>query len=263
MRKNRLREIFANGGTALNSWHAIPSAYLAEGASKQGFDSVTIDLQHGMMGFETAVAMLQAVSSSPAVPLVRATANRPEQIMRLLDAGAYGVICPMVSTVEDAESFSDACRYPPVGTRSFGPARGLLFGGADYVDYANTEILTIPMIETREAVDNVAAIVALEQIDMIYVGPNDLSLAFDERPGAEKDPSRTSEAIAHIRATCAAAGKPVGIFCTDTALAQTRIEEGFDLVTPGNDFGMVTRAMARAVSDLRGKDQLQVTGTGY
>ena len=254
MRPNRLREVLARKDIIVNSWHAIPSAYLAESASQQGFDSVTIDLQHGMIGFETAIAMLQAISSSAAVPLVRVTANRPDQIMRILDAGAYGIICPMVSNAADARCFSDACRYPPAGNRSYGPARGLLYGGSDYADNANTEILVIPMIETEEALDNIAVIAGMEQIDMIYIGPNDLALALGERPGAEIEPSRTLRAIEHIRSTCASVNKPVGIFCANTEIAKLRAGQGFDLVTPGSDFSLATRAMAQAVKDLRGID---------
>lgn len=263
MRKNKLRDLFAKGEPALNSWHAIPSSYLVEGAGHQGFDSVTIDMQHGMIGFESVVTMLQAVSSGPAVPLVRVPANHPDQIMRLLDAGAYGVICPSISTVDDAQRFVDACRYPPVGTRSFGPARGLLYGGADYVDHANTEILTIPMIETAEAIENLEAIVAMQEVDMVYVGPNDLALALGEKPGAERVASRTAEAIAHIRTVCKAAGKPIGIFCADTELSQLRIDEGFDLVTPGNDFGIATKAMAQAIATLRPSARPVTARDGY
>ncbi|WP_238365874.1 HpcH/HpaI aldolase family protein [Mesobacterium pallidum] len=264
MRENTLRKLFAQGVPALNSWHSIPSAYLVEGAAQQGFDSMTIDLQHGMIGFENAVAMLQAISIGSAVPLVRVPANHPDQIMRMLDAGAYGIVCPMISTLADAEAFASACRYPPVGTRSFGPARGLLYGGADYVAHANSEILTIPMIETAEAIENVSDIVALEQIDMLYVGPNDLALALGEKPGAERlETSRTTEAIRHIREVCAAAGKPVGIFCGDTELSRQRIAEGFDLVTPGNDFGIATKAMASALAELRPSRVAVAGGTGY
>ncbi|WP_299648361.1 HpcH/HpaI aldolase/citrate lyase family protein [uncultured Tateyamaria sp.] len=248
MRENRLKRLLANGEAITNAWLSIPSSYLAEGAGHQGFDSVTVDLQHGMIGFETAVTMLQAISATPAVPLVRAPSNDAEAIMHLLDAGAYGVICPMISTPDQAAHFVAACRYPPVGNRSFGPARGKLYGGPDYFDAANEEILAVPMIETAEALENIDAILAVPGVDMIYVGPNDLALDLGERPGAELDTGATTDAIAHILSRAKAADVATGIFCGDAALAKKRLSEGFDLVTPGNDFNLLMNAMSDAVA---------------
>ena len=121
MRPNRLRELAAAGKPAVNAWLAIPSTYSAEVMGHQGFDSVTVDLQHGMIGFDAAIPMLQALSSTPAVPLARVSKNDPALVMQLLDAGAYGIICPMVSTPEQARDFVSACRYPPKGGRSSAP----------------------------------------------------------------------------------------------------------------------------------------------
>ena len=254
MRNNRLRKTFADGGTATNAWLSIPSSYSAEGVAHQGFDSVTVDLQHGMIGFQTAVTMLQAISTTDAVPLARVPCNDPAQVMRLLDAGAYGVICPMVSSVDDAARFARACRYPPRGNRSFGPSRGLLYGGPDYFDEADDQILAIPMIETREAVENIDAIAAVEEVDMVYIGPNDLALVYDERPGLESGAPRAAEAIAHVLERAHAAGKTAGIFCSSAKVAKERADQGFDLVTPGNDFGALTRAMRDSVALVRGAE---------
>lgn len=253
MRPNPLRESLSNGSPIICGWLSIPSSYLAEGAGHTGYDCVAVDLQHGLIGTESAVSMMQAISATPATPIVRAPALDPHAIMHLLDSGAYGVICPMVSTAEDARAFVSACRYPPFGTRSFGPARGKLYGGADYFDHADATILTMPMIETAEARDNIDAILAVEGIDMIYVGPNDLALELGERPGAESDPdSKTSQAIAHILSRAKAVDMPVGIFCASPELAAQRIAEGFALVTPGNDFALLTGAMSDAVARSRG-----------
>ncbi|WP_417270705.1 HpcH/HpaI aldolase family protein [Celeribacter sp.] len=254
MRKNKLREMISQQQAIVCGWLSIPSAYLAEGAGHQGYDCVTVDLQHGMLGFEAAVHMLQAISSTPAVPIVRSPSNEAEGIMHLLDAGAYGVICPMVSTKEDAAALVSACRYAPVGTRSFGPARGKLYGGDDYFKHANDEILTIPMIETAEGLANIDDILAVPGIDMIYIGPNDLALALGETPGAENGPGKTTAAISHILERATAAGVPVGIFCSNATLAKQRIDEGFALVTPGNDFALATQAMSVAVAQSRSID---------
>jgi 4-hydroxy-2-oxoheptanedioate aldolase len=204
-----------------------------------------------MIGFETAVTMLQAISATGAVPLVRSPSKAPEGIMHLLDAGAYGVICPMISTPEEAAALVSACRYPPEGSRSFGPARGKLYGGADYFEGANAEIMAIPMIETAEAVDRIDDILAVPGVDMIYVGPNDLALDLGEGPGAELRAGATTDAITHVLHRARTAGVATGIFCGDGALARQRLAEGFNLVTPGNDFNVLMGAMAAAVAATR------------
>ena len=168
--------------------------------------------------------------------------------MHLLDAGAYGVVCPMVSTRTHAEELVAACRYPPKGTRSFGPARGKLYGGPDYFDAANDEIFAIPMIETAEALANIDDILAVPGIDMIYIGPNDLALDLGEKPGAELHDSATSKAIIHILDRAKSAKVPTGIFCGDGDLSKRRLKEGFDLVTPGNDFNTLMAAMQREIA---------------
>lgn len=251
MRENKIRHLLHEGKPILNAWLSIPSGYLAEGAGHQGFDAVTVDLQHGMIGYETAITMFQAISSTPAIPLVRAQSREAEGIMHLLDAGAYGVICPMISTRAQAEAFVAACRYPPHGSRSFGPARGKLYGGKDYFDAANGEIMVIPMIETAEALANIDDILSVEGVDMIYVGPNDLALDLGERPGAELQNGKTQQAIAHILSRAKAVGMPTGIFCSDGALAKRRIKEGFHLVTPNNDFNTLMAAMQNEVATCR------------
>lgn len=248
MRANLIKSRLAAGETVVNAWLSIGSSYSAEGVGHTGVHSVTVDLQHGMFGFAEALHMLQAISATPAVPLVRVSGLDPAQIMHVLDAGAFGVICPMISTPEQAAAFVSACRYPPVGTRSFGPSRGLLYGGPDYVAHANETVMAIPMIETAEAVDRIDEILAVPGIDMIYIGPNDMAFAIDghvraPRPGSEK-------AMSHVLARAAAHAVPVGIFCADASDAAQRVAQGYALVTPGNDFGHLTQSVARAVRSL-------------
>jgi 4-hydroxy-2-oxoheptanedioate aldolase len=251
MRKNKVKQIWAEGGCVRNGWLSIPSSYSAEGVAHQGFDSVTVDLQHGMTDVQAAIGMLQAISATDATPLVRVGGNDPVPIMKMLDAGAYGIICPMISTVEDAERFAEACRYPPHGQRSFGPSRGLLYGGADYFDRANSEVLAIAMVETVSGVDNVDAILSVSGIDAIYVGPNDLSLAYGERPLAEPEGTRAAEAILHLVARTHAHEKKAGIFCSGGVAAANRRAQGFDLLTPGSDFNVLMRALRQEVAAAR------------
>lgn len=252
MRPNRVKELARAGTAAVNAWAAIPSAYSAEVLGHQGFDSVTVDLQHGMIGFDAAVAMLQAISSTPAVPLARVSKNDPALVMQLLDAGAYGIICPMISTVGDARSFVEACRYPPAGQRSFGPARGLLYGGPDYFTHANDEVLALAMIESREGVDSLDAILAVDGLDGIYVGPNDLSLAFDRPPQSEPDDPEVAGLITGFAKKARDKGLIAGIFCSSGAAAAARVAEGFAIVTPGNDVGLLSRAAKAAIAEARG-----------
>ena len=251
MRSNLLRQLKAENHPIVNAWLSIGSSYAAEAVAHQGFDAVTVDCQHGMIGFETAITMLQAISTTPAIPLVRPSGLIPGEIMRFLDAGAYGIICPMISTARDAADLVAACRYPPDGSRSFGPARGMLYGGADYLEGANRELLVLGMIETREGLDNLEDILAVPGLDGIYVGPNDLSLALGHRPANESSVPEVADAIELVRRRTAETGKIAGIFCSNGPAAAMRVAQGFDLVTPGNDAALLRASMRDAVNASR------------
>lgn len=259
MRSNHLKEMCQRQQAAVNAWLTIASPYAAEVMGHQGFDTVTVDMQHGMIGFEQAVGMFQALSATSALPLARVSCNNPALIMQMLDAGAYGIICPMISSAEEARSFVSACRYPPVGTRSFGPARGLLYGGADYFQRANHEILALAMIETRAGLDALDAILAVDGLDGIFVGPNDLAVAMGKAPKSEPDDKAVRDAIAHICTRTLAQGKIPGIFCSDGEAAAQRIAEGFLLVTPGTDVALLSRAASRAVQAARDPARAQAS----
>ena len=263
MRHNRLKELAKAGTPILNAWLAIPSAYSAEVMGHQGYDSVTVDLQHGMIGFDAAVAMLQALSSTPAVPIARVSKNDYALVMQLLDAGAYGIICPMVSSVKEAETFVSFCRYPPSGQRSFGPARGLLYGGADYFTHANDEILTLAMLETREAVANADAILSVKGLDGIYIGPNDLCLAYGAPPRPETDDPEVSALIKSLAAKTREKNLVAGIFCSSGEGAKRRIADGFNMVTPGNDASLLMSGSKAAIAAARGAAPAIQSKTGY
>ena len=263
MRRNNVKEVWGRGGTAINAWLAIPSSYSAEVVAHSGFDAVTVDLQHGMIGFDAALAMFQAISATPAVPFARVPKNDPAQVMQLLDAGAYGIICPMVSTARQAADFASACRYPPSGVRSFGPARGLLYGGPDYFAKANEEIVALAMIETAEGLENLEAIVATEGLDGIYVGPNDLCLALGAAPSAESEEQAVTEAVGRIVSACRRAGKVAGIFCSSGPAAARRAGQGFSLVTPGNDASHLGSAARQAAAEARQQQSGIGSRSGY
>ena len=178
MRPNRLRELWRAGGAAVNGWLAIPNSFSAETMAHQGFDSLTIDLQHGMVDYTGLVPMLQAISTTPTVPVVRVPWLEAGILMKALDAGAYGVICPMINNREEAQRLVAYTHYAPRGTRSFGPVRASLYGGPDYATHANDTIVTFAMIETAAALDHLDDILSVEGLDAIYIGPSDLSLAW-------------------------------------------------------------------------------------
>jgi 4-hydroxy-2-oxoheptanedioate aldolase len=245
MRPNTVRTRLASSQIVVNGWLSIGSAYSAEGVGHSGVHAVTVDLQHGMLDFSDALVMMQAISATPATPMVRVPGLDPAKIMHLLDAGAYGIICPMISTPEQTKTLVDACRYPPVGHRSFGPSRGLLYGGAEYVAQANETVMAIPMIETAEAVDQIEEILDVEGVDMVYLGPNDMAFALDGHVGHPRPKSEA--ALVHVLNAAIRRGIPVGVFCSSGEEARTRIEQGFRLVTPGNDFAHLTRSMRDAV----------------
>ena len=236
MRKNKLKELFKAGKPIINSWLAVPSSFSAEVMANQGWDSITIDMQHGLIDYPNAVNMLQAISTTATTPLARVNWNEPGQIMKILDAGCYGIICPMVSNRKEAEKFVQACQYPPKGYRSFGPIRAGIYGGADYAKHANSEILKLAMIETKEALDKLDEILDTPNLDGIYIGPADLSLAVGEEPGFDKP--NNSKAFMEILRILDAAKKRnllAGLHNGTPEYAKKMIEKGFDLVTVGSD----------------------------
>ncbi|MBS0334267.1 MAG: 2,4-dihydroxyhept-2-ene-1,7-dioic acid aldolase [Proteobacteria bacterium] len=240
MRENRLKALWAEGKPAINSWCALPGGFSAELMANHGWDAVTVDTQHGVIGYAEMLAMLQAISTTAATPLVRVSWNQPGEIMRALDAGAYGIICPMINTPVECAAFVGACRYPPDGFRSSGPTRAVIYGGADYPAHANREMLTFAMVETADGLANVEAIAATPGLDAIYIGPSDLSLALGGPPGQDSDAPELMAAFDRILGAAHAAGRKAGVHCASTAYARKMIERGFDLVTAGVD----TRYMA-------------------
>lgn len=250
MRPNGLRSVWGSGRVAINAWLALGSSYGAEVLANLPYDSITVDLQHGMVDFETALAQFQAISTTAAVPMARVAYNEPWMVQKVLDAGAYGVICPMISTVADCCKFVAASRYPPLGERSFGPARGLLFGGRDYLQHANDHVLTWAMIETAEGVACAAEILSVDGLDGIYIGPSDLalSLGFPMQPQIHEG----VRAVARDLLKAAKfAGKRAGIFCPTVAAGREMAALGFDLVTVSNDAEMLRGAATSILETLR------------
>lgn len=252
MRPNVVKRLISDGGRAVNAWCSIPSPYTAEVVSQLGFDSVTIDLQHGAIDYTAAFSMLQAISTTPAPPIVRAPWNEPGILMKLLDAGAYGVICPMINSRADAEAFVGSCRYPPLGFRSIGPNRAIQYAGADYAEHANSEILLLAMIETESGVKNLEEILAVPGLDGTYVGPGDLSLAFGQRPSMTPADEHLKSAIRRVREKTQAAGLVAAIHTDGPQTALQRFAEGFQMCTLQSDVRFLATAAAAALREVKG-----------
>jgi 4-hydroxy-2-oxoheptanedioate aldolase len=253
MRKNKLKELFKTGKPIINSWLAVPSSFSAEIMANQGWDSVTIDMQHGLIDYSNAISMLQAISTTDTTPLARVNWNEPGQIMKILDAGCYGVICPMVSNRKEAENFVQACQYPPKGYRSYGPVRASIYGGADYANHADNEILKLAMIETKEALDKLDEILDTPNLDGIYIGPADLSLSVGESPGFDRP--EDSKAFSEISRVLEAAKKRnllTGIHNGTPEYAKKMIEKGFNLVTVGSDSRYIASGAKSDLEKLKG-----------
>ncbi|MCY1210569.1 5-keto-4-deoxy-D-glucarate aldolase [compost metagenome] len=251
MRENRIRKMWAAGQAVVNGWLSIPSAFAAETMAHQGWDSLTIDLQHGALDYADALALLTAISTTDTVPVVRVPWNEPGILMKVLDAGAYGVICPMVNNRADAERLVAATRYPPLGTRSFGPIRGLLYGGADYAQHANGTVVVLAMIETRQGLENLDEILSVDGLDGVYIGPSDLSLALGCRPAFDDVDPPVAQAIEHVVARARAHGRVAGIHNGAPAAALRRIGQGFGFVTVSSDARLMAAGAQQVMAEMR------------
>ncbi|CAN7660828.1 aldolase/citrate lyase family protein [Variovorax sp. LjRoot290] len=251
MRENRLRTLWKSGGAAVNGWLAIPNSFSAETMAHQGWDSLTIDLQHGVVDYQAMLPMLQAISTTNTVPVVRVPWLEPGILMKTLDAGAYGVICPMVNTREDAQRLVAYTHYAPRGTRSFGPVRALLYGGADYPQNANDTIVTFAMIETAQALDNLDDILSVEGLDAVYIGPSDLSLALGCRPVFDDVDPPVAQAIDHILERAKAHGLVAGIHNGRPDVALARIAKGFQFVTVSSDARLMAAGAQQMLAAMR------------
>jgi 4-hydroxy-2-oxoheptanedioate aldolase len=252
MRENTIRDIWRRGGCVLNGWLHIPNGFATELMAHQGWDSLTIDMQHGVVDYAAALGMLQAIATTDTIPLARVPWNEPGIIMKMLDAGCFGIICPMINTRADCEAFVGACRYPPRGYRSFGPLRAALVAGADYAARAEQLVITMAMIETRQAVENIEEIVQTPGLDALYIGPSDLGQSLGL--GANVDPTEPEvlAAIDHVLDTARRHDIVVGMHTGSVEYAQRMAAKGMQFVTIGSDARLMAAAAQRTVAAFRG-----------
>jgi len=249
----RLHARLESGETVLGGWLHLPGGVGAEAMGLAGYDALTVDLQHGLIGEGGLVPTLQAIAATPAAPLVRVSALNPPEIMRALDAGAVGIICPMIDTPEQARALVHACRYPPHGGRSYGPTRARLLYGEDYLERAERQLLILAMIETALALENLEAILETPGLGGVFVGPGDLSLSLTGRASLDFSGGVVRAAVERVALEATRRGRVAGIFTQGGALARLALSLGYRLIVAGSDLALLTGAARAVVGELRGE----------
>lgn len=250
-----LNAIWAENRAVLNGWLAIPDGFAAEIMAHQGWDSLTVDMQHGVVDYAAAIRMLTAIATTNVVPIVRVPWLDPGIVMKSLDAGALGIICPMINTAADAAIFASAMRYAPAGGRSYGPIRATLAHGADYASLANDLVTGFAMIETRDALAALDDILATPGLDAIYIGPNDLALSLGQQPKFDPTDTVMMDAITHILTRARHHGRRAAIHTGSAGYAHMMVAKGFDLVTIGSDARFIAVGAAETVTAFRRGDR--------
>ncbi|MFN8525305.1 MAG: aldolase/citrate lyase family protein [Chloroflexota bacterium] len=260
MRPNKVRQFWKEGKPLAMGWLGTPDTYIAETMANSGFDALVLDMQHGMgIGPDRAVIALQTMSTTDVTPMVRVPWNDPIYIQYVLDAGAYGVIVPMVNSRAEAEKAAGACKYAPMGYRSNGANRARFFAGADYFAHANTEILCFVMIETTQAIANLDEIATTPGVDGFYIGPSDLAITMGLEPKLDHDAPQHIEAVQKVVDTAKKYGLQAGIHTTGPEEVLRRYKQGFNLCPLGSDVGFAGAGARGAVAALR---NAPVAGSG-
>ena len=251
MRPNKLKQMWRDGRWVTMGWLSVSHSFTAEVMARQGFDALVVDMQHGTTDMADVLPMLQAISQTDTVPVVRVPWNDPATIMKALDLGAYGILVPLINTAEDAAKAVAACRYPPVGMRSSGPVRAVHYGGADYVAKANDEIVVMGMVETTEGLANLDAICATPGLDAVYIGPADLSFALGLPPRPDKSDPVHLATCDKIRDTAHKHGIKACMHCASAAFAAGAVKRGFDLIMLTSDLASMVAGVRRQLDDLK------------
>jgi 4-hydroxy-2-oxoheptanedioate aldolase len=246
-----MKQLWADGKHVTMGWLSVSHAFTAEVMARQGFDALVVDMQHGLTDMNDVWPMLQAISQTDTVPVVRVPWNDPATIMKVLDFGAYAVLVPLINTAEDAAKAVAAVRYPPVGIRSSGPVRAVHYGGADYVANANNEIVLMGMIETKQGLENLDAIAATPGLDCLYIGPADLSFALGMPPRADNPDPVHMATCDRIRDAAHKHGKKAAMHCASAAFAAASLKRGFDLVMLTSELASMVAGVRRQLDDLK------------
>jgi 4-hydroxy-2-oxoheptanedioate aldolase len=253
MKSNPVRAKLKAGQPSVGTWLNFPSPVVAQLMARSGFDWLTVELEHTGTSFETAGEMFAIIAASGGVPLVRVPWNTGENIKRVLDIGAWGIVVPMVNSRAEAEAVVKAARYRPIGERSIGGQQHAINFSTNAVTYyakANDEILVVVMAETPQAVENIDGILSVPGIDAVFVGPNDLHASLGLAPAFDSDDVRFNTALKKILASAKAHGIPAGIHVADAAQAQRRIAEGWQFIAVVSEAGFMLSKAAEVVKTL-------------
>ena len=251
-----LGETIRAGETVITGWSSLPEPLVAETMARAGYDAVTLDMQHGFHTMESVHRGIAAVALAGKPAIVRVPVGDFAAASRALDFGAAAVIAPMINSYDDAREFADFMKMAPVGSRSWGPHRAMaIAGGSDpdaYLAAANRQTLALAMIESREGVAELEAILGVAGIDGIFVGPSDLSIALSD--GAALDPTgeRVMMVTGEIAARVRDSGKIAGIFCSNVGHAGTAMDLGYRLIALGSD-ASILRAGSEALLEKIGR----------
>ena len=248
---NRIKEAWASDRPAFGLWSAIPDSFGIEQVAGLDLDYVCVDVQHGVVGYACMVSMLRTINAAGAAPLVRVAQNEPWMLMQALDAGALGVIVPMVNDAAEAARAVSACRFPPAGTRSYGPIRAASVVGSKDPDALASEVLCIVQIETREGLENVEEIAATPGLDGIYIGPADLALALGLPLDSGGEEAEHVEAVRRVREAGRRNNVAVGLHGTSGESAREHAEQGYSLVNVGVDYLLLSAAVRQEVQKAR------------
>lgn len=247
-----LRRLWQQGGVTVGGWCAIPSPFSAELMGRAGFDWVCIDTQHGLVGYDQMVPMLQGLAITAVPALVRVRWNEPGEIMKALDAGAQGVIVPMINSPEEARAAVGACRYPPDGYRSWGPVRAAL-GADDYSPAsANRNVVCVVMIETAAGLARVDEILSVPGVDAVYVGPNDMAVTHGMAPDADARDPEHRRLIEGVLEACRRHQIVAGIHCGSVETAAGWRDLGFQMLNVASDAVFMRQTAQGVVATLRG-----------
>ena len=238
----------------MNGWLSIPNSFTAEAMSKMGWDSLTIDLQHGQSDYSSSIAMLQGISNGSAIPLVRVPWNEAGIIMKMLDLGALGIIAPMINTKEECERFVSYCYYPSKGQRSFGPMRAQLIYGDEYFAKANENIITMAMIETEQAVSNLDAIMSVPELTGVYIGPADMSISYGMQPKFDVKENPVYSKIQLVSDTAKKHNKVAGIHNGSVSYSKEMIDIGFKFITIGSEFRFMSMHAKNIIDEMKNFD---------
>lgn len=255
MRVNKVKQALKAGKPSVGTWLSLGSITAARFMARAGLDWLTIDMEHSLVGWETATHMFASIAEAGCLSLCRVPANRHDHIKRALDNGAQGVVVPMVNSRQEALDAVAACKYPPVGNRSVGGSvHALNFDctANEYYARVNDELLVVLQCEHIQSVENADTIFSVPGIDAIFVGPNDLAASMRSKDGKPPSGEATTRAMKHILETCKKYGVAAGVHCGSAAEAQVRIDEGWQFIAIASELKMMLNGAAHEVQQLGG-----------